>query len=77
LIEDLDSIYFRSNGQRLELACYGFASEGFTYADVLAAAHRFGGGWRSNVAERLAEAIQGSPARESIESVSPRWRDNF
>ncbi|MGO8949585.1 MAG: VOC family protein [Ktedonobacterales bacterium] len=72
----MDSIYFRDpNGQRLELACYKFVPpEGFTYADVLAAAHRIrvaAGDY--NVAERhLAEAIQElSQRKESIESVSP------
>jgi catechol 2,3-dioxygenase-like lactoylglutathione lyase family enzyme len=71
----MDSIYFRDpNGQRLELACYKFVPpEGFTYADVLAAAHRIrvaAGDY--NVAERhLAEAIQElSQRKESIESVS-------
>ena len=72
----MDSIYFRDpNGQLLELACYKFVPpEGFTYADVLAAAHRIrveAGDY--NVAERhLAEAIQElSQRKESIESVSP------
>jgi catechol 2,3-dioxygenase-like lactoylglutathione lyase family enzyme len=72
----MDSIYFRDpNGQRLELACYKFVPpEGFTYADVLAAAHRIrvaAGDY--NVAERhLAEAIQElSQRKESIESASP------
>jgi glyoxalase family protein len=72
----MDSIYFRDpNGQRLELACYKFVPpEGFTYADVLAAAHRIrvaAGDY--NVAERhLAEAIQElSQRKESIASVSP------
>jgi len=72
----MDSIYFRDpNGQRLELACYKFVPpEGFTYADVLAAAHRIrveAGDY--NVAERhLAEAIQElSQRKQSIESVSP------
>jgi glyoxalase family protein len=72
----MDSIYFRDpNGQRLELACYKFVPpEGFTYADVLAAAHRIrvaAGDY--NVAERhLAEAIKElSQRKESIESVSP------
>jgi hypothetical protein len=72
----MDSIYFRDpNGQRLELACYKFVPpEGFTYADVLAAAHRIrvaAGDY--NVAERhLADAIQElSQRKESIESVSP------
>jgi glyoxalase family protein len=71
----MDSIYFRDpNGQLLELACYKFVPpEGFTYADVLAAAHRIrvaAGDY--NVAERhLAEAIQElSQRKESIESVS-------
>jgi catechol 2,3-dioxygenase-like lactoylglutathione lyase family enzyme len=38
----MDSIYFRDpNGQLLELACFKFVPpEGFTYGDVLAAAHR-------------------------------------
>lgn len=38
----MDSIYFRDpNGQLLELACFKFIPpEGFTYGDVLAAAHR-------------------------------------
>ena len=38
----MDSIYFRDhNGQLLELACYKFTPpEGYTHADVLAAAHR-------------------------------------
>jgi glyoxalase family protein len=37
----MDSIYFRDpNGQLLELACFKFVPpEGFTYGDVLAAAH--------------------------------------
>jgi catechol 2,3-dioxygenase-like lactoylglutathione lyase family enzyme len=72
----MDSIYFRDpNGQRLELACYKFVPpEGFTYADVLAAAHRIrvaAGDY--NVADRhLAEAIKElSQRKESIESVSP------
>jgi catechol 2,3-dioxygenase-like lactoylglutathione lyase family enzyme len=72
----MDSIYFRDpNGQRLELACYKFVPpEGFTYADVLAAAHRIrvaAGDY--NVADRhLAEAIEElSHRRESIEPVSP------
>jgi len=72
----MDSIYFRDpNGQLLELACYKFVPpEGFTYADVLAAAHRIrveAGDY--NVADRhLAEAIQElSQRKESIESVSP------
>ena len=72
----MDSIYFRDpNGQRLELACYKFVPpEGFTCADVLAAAHRIrvaAGDY--NVAERhLAEAIQElSQRKESIASVSP------
>jgi glyoxalase family protein len=72
----MDSIYFRDpNGQRLELACYKFVPpEGFTYADVLAAAHRIrvaAGDY--NVADRhLAEAIEElSHRKESIEPVSP------
>jgi glyoxalase family protein len=72
----MDSIYFRDpNGQRLELACYKFVPpEGFTYADVLAAAHRIrvaAGDY--NVADRhLAEAIKElSQRKESIEPVSP------
>ena len=72
----MDSIYFRDpNGQLLELACYKFVPpEGFTYADVLAAAHRIrveAGDY--NVADRhLAEAIHElSQRKESIESVSP------
>ena len=72
----MDSIYFRDpNGQLLELACYKFVPpEGFTYADVLAAAHRIrveAGDY--NVADRhLAEAIRElSQRKESIESVSP------
>ncbi len=72
----MDSIYFRDpNGQRLELACYKFVPpEGFTYADVLAAAHRIrvaAGDY--NVADRhLAEAIQElSQRKESIVPVSP------
>ena len=72
----MDSIYFRDpNGQRLELACYKFVPpEGFTYADVLAAAHRIrveAGDY--NVADRhLAEAIHElSQRKESIESASP------
>ena len=38
----MDSIYFRDrNGQLLEMACYKFVPpEGYTVADVLAAAHR-------------------------------------
>ncbi len=38
----MDSIYFRDhNGQLLEAACYKFVPpEGYTYADVLATAHR-------------------------------------
>jgi glyoxalase family protein len=38
----MDSIYFRDpNGQLLEMACFKFVPpEGFTYADVLGAAHR-------------------------------------
>lgn len=38
----MDSIYFRDpNGQLLEMACYKFVPpEGYSYADVLAAAHR-------------------------------------
>jgi glyoxalase family protein len=72
----MDSIYFRDpNGQRLELACYKFVPpEGFTYADVLAAAHRIRvAAGDSSIAERhLAEAIQElSQRKESIESVSP------
>jgi catechol 2,3-dioxygenase-like lactoylglutathione lyase family enzyme len=72
----MDSIYFRDpNGQRLELACYKFVPpDGFTYADVLAAAHRIrvaAGDY--NVADRhLAEAIEElSQRKESIETVSP------
>jgi glyoxalase family protein len=72
----MDSIYFRDpNGQRLELACYKFVPpEGYTYADVLAAAHRIrvaAGDY--NVADRhLAEAIEElSQRKESIEPVSP------
>jgi len=72
----MDSIYFRDpNGQRLELACYKFVPpEGFTYADVLAAAHRIrvaAGDY--NVADRhLAEAIKElSQRKESIVPVSP------
>jgi glyoxalase family protein len=72
----MDSIYFRDpNGQRLELACYKFVPpEGFTYADVLAAAHRIrvaAGDY--NVADHhLAEAIKElSQRKESIEPVSP------
>jgi catechol 2,3-dioxygenase-like lactoylglutathione lyase family enzyme len=72
----MDSIYFRDpNGQRLELACYKFVPpEGFTYADVLAAAHRIrvaAGDY--NVADRhLAAAIEElSQRKESIETVSP------
>ena len=72
----MDSIYFRDpNGQRLELACYKFVPpEGFTYADVLAAAHRIrvaAGDY--NVADRhLAEAIKElSQRKESIAPVSP------
>jgi catechol 2,3-dioxygenase-like lactoylglutathione lyase family enzyme len=72
----MDSIYFRDpNGQRLELACYKFVPpEGFTYADVLAAAHRIrvaAGDY--NVADRhLAEAVEElSHRKESVEPVSP------
>jgi len=72
----MDSIYFRDpNGQRLELACYKFVPpEGYTYADVLAAAHRIrvaAGDY--NVADRhLAEAIKElSQRKESIDPVSP------
>jgi glyoxalase family protein len=72
----MDSIYFRDpNGQRLELACYKFVPpDGYTYADVLAAAHRIrvaAGDY--NVADRhLAEAIEElSQRKESIEPVSP------
>jgi glyoxalase family protein len=72
----MDSIYFRDpNGQRLELACYKFVPpEGYTYADVLAAAHRIrvaAGDY--NVADRhLAQAIEElSQRKESIEPVSP------
>lgn len=72
----MDSIYFRDpNGQRLELACYKFVPpEGYTYADVLAAAHRIrvaAGDY--NVADRhLAEAIKElSQRKESIKPVSP------
>lgn len=38
----MDSIYFRDpNGQLLEMACFKFVPpEGFTYSDVLSAAHR-------------------------------------
>ena len=38
----MDSIYFRDpNGQLLEMACFKFIPpEGYTYADVLQAAHR-------------------------------------
>jgi hypothetical protein len=38
----MDSIYFRDpNGQLLELACFKFVPpEGYTYSDVLFAAHR-------------------------------------
>jgi catechol-2,3-dioxygenase len=38
----MDSIYFRDpNGQLLEMACFKFVPpEGYTYADVLSAAHR-------------------------------------
>ena len=72
----MDSIYFRDpNGQRLELACYKFVPpEGFTYADVLAAAHRIRvAAGEYNVADRhLAEAIQElSQRKESIVPVSP------
>jgi hypothetical protein len=58
----MDSIYFRDpNGQLLELACFKFVPpEGFTYGDVLAAAHRLrvaSGDY--NIEDRhLADAIQ-------------------
>jgi glyoxalase family protein len=72
----MDSIYFRDpNGQRLELACYKFVPpEGFTYADVLAAAHRIrvAAGDYNGADRHLAQAIQElSQRKESIEPVSP------
>jgi catechol 2,3-dioxygenase-like lactoylglutathione lyase family enzyme len=72
----MDSIYFRDpNGQRLELACYKFVPpEGFTYADVLAAAHRIrvAAGEYAVADHHLAEAIQElSHRKESIEPASP------
>jgi catechol 2,3-dioxygenase-like lactoylglutathione lyase family enzyme len=72
----MDSIYFRDpNGQRLELACYKFVPpEGYTYADVLAAAHRIrvAAGEYAVADRHLAEAIEElSHRKESIEPVSP------
>ena len=70
----MDSIYFRDpNGQRLELACYKFvAPEGFTIADVLAAAHRIrvaAGDYNVQDAH-LAQAIEElSLTKASIEPV--------
>src|SRR5215469_410946 len=67
----MDSIYFRDpNGQRLELACYKFVPpEGYTYADVLAAAHRIrvAAGEYAVADRHLAEAIKElSQRKESI-----------
>ena len=72
----MDSIYFRDpNGQLLELACYKFVPpEGFTYPDVLAAAHRIrvAAGEYAVADRHLAEAIKElSQRKESIEPVSP------
>ena len=67
----MDSIYFRDpNGQLLELACYKFVPpEGYTIADVLAAAHRIrvASGDYNVQDQHLAQAIEElSQARESI-----------
>lgn len=67
----MDSIYFRDpNGQLLELACYKFVPpEGYTIADVLAAAHsiRVASGDYNVQDQHLAQAIEElSQARESI-----------
>ena len=65
----MDSIYFRDpNGQLLELACYKFAPpDGYTVADVLAAAHKLrvaAGDY--NVDDRhLADAIARLAARRA------------
>jgi catechol 2,3-dioxygenase-like lactoylglutathione lyase family enzyme len=72
----MDSIYFRDpNGQRLELACYKFVPpEGYTYADVLAAAHRIrvAEGEYAVADRHLAQAIEElSHRKDSIEPVSP------
>jgi hypothetical protein len=73
----MDSIYFRDpNGQRLELACYKFvAPEGFTTADVLAAAHRIrvDAGDYNVQDSHLAQAIEElSQTKVSIEPVRER-----
>lgn len=62
----MDSIYFRDpNGQLLELACFKFVPpEGYTIADVLAAAHRLrvaAGDYSitdTHLADAIAELVQ-------------------
>jgi hypothetical protein len=57
----MDSLYFRDpNGQLLELACFKFLPpEGYTYSDVLNAAHklRVAAGAYAIGDEHLADAI--------------------
>lgn len=71
----MDSIYFRDpNGQLLEMACFKFVPpEGYTYSDVLGAAHRIrvAAGDYNIEDKHLAEAIEElterrAPALESV-----------
>lgn len=71
----MDSIYFRDpNGQLLEMACFKFVPpEGYTYSDVLAAAHRIrvAAGDYNIEDKHLAEAIAELTERRAptLESV--------
>lgn len=71
----MDSIYFRDpNGQLLEMACFKFVPpEGYTYSDVLSAAHRIrvaAGDYNiedKHLAEAIAElAERRAPTLESV-----------
>jgi len=70
----MDSIYFRDpNGQLLELACFKFVPpEGYTYADVLYAAHRIrvAQGDYNIDDSHLADAIAELVGRKAVSLVS-------
>ena len=70
----MDSIYFRDpNGQLLEIACFKFVPpEGYTYSDVLFAAHRIrvAQGAYSIEDSHLADAIAELVGRKTDSLVS-------
>ena len=76
----MDSIYFRDpNGQLLELACFKFVPpEGFTYGDVLAAAHRIrvaAGGYNiedRHLADAINELVEGRTTSLTASGVKSR-----